>query len=95
MGGLEGASQEQFVSMCKALGHPHRVEILKFLLAHPGCMTGNIVAHLPIAQATTSQHLAVLKQAGWIRGTVDGPATCYCLDGEHVARFKHLVCEIF
>ena len=81
--------------MCKALGHTHRLEILKFLLAHPACMTGNIVDHLPIAQATTSQHLAVLKHAGWIRGTVDGPATCYCLEEDRIAWFKRLVGEIF
>lgn len=58
-------------------------------------MTGNVVDHLPIAQATTSQHLAVLKQAGWIRGTVDGPATCYCLEENRIAWFKRLVGEIF
>ena len=77
--------------MCKALGHPHRFEILKFLLTHPGCITGNIVDHLPISQATTSQHLAVLKEAGWIRGTVSGPATCYCLDAVRIGWFKELV----
>jgi len=81
--------------MCKALGHPHRFEILRFLLTHPGCMTGNIVDHLPISQATTSQHLVVLKKAGWIRGTVDGPATCYCLEQDRIAWFKRLVGEIF
>ena len=58
-------------------------------------MTGNIVDHLPISQATTSQHLVVLKKAGWIRGTVDGPATCYCLEQDRIALFKRLVGEIF
>ena len=92
---IEGESQEQFLAMCKALGSPLRFEILKFLLTHPGCITGNIVDHLPIAQATTSQHLAVLRSAGWIEGAVDGPATCYCLNEDRVAWFKELVGETF
>ena len=92
---IEGESQEQFVGMCKALGNPLRFEILKFLLTHPDCITGNIVDHLPIAQATTSQHLAVLKRAGWVEGTIEGPATSYCLNRDRVAWFKKLVGEIF
>ena len=92
---LDGEPQERFLAMCKALGNPHRFEILKFLITHPGCITGSIVDHLPIAQSTTSQHLKVLKEAGWICGTVDGPATSYCLDLERVAWFKGIVGEIF
>ncbi len=91
---LEGADQERFLRMCKALGNPIRFEILKFLLTHPGCITGSLVEHLPIAQSTTSQHLAVLKEAGWIRGTITGAATSYCLDDEQVGWFKRIVGEI-
>lgn len=92
---LEGEEQERFLRMCKALGNPLRFEILKFLLTHPGCITGSLVEHLPIAQSTTSQHLAVLKEAGWIRGTISGTATSYCLDDQRVAWFKRIVGEIF
>lgn len=92
---IEGESQERFVAMCKALGNPLRFEILKFLLTHPGCITGSIVDHLPIAQSTTSQHLAVLREAGWIVGTIEGPATSYCLDAENVKWFKSVAGEIF
>jgi ArsR family transcriptional regulator len=87
--------QARLVAMLKAAGNPIRFEILKFLVTHPGCITGDIVAYLPIAQATVSQHLKVLRDAGWIRGTISGPAVCYCLHEENIAWFKAKVGEIF
>lgn len=92
---IAGAEQDQLLRMFKALGNPLRFEVLKFLLTHPGCITGDIVDHLPIAQATVSQHLKVLREAGWIVGETEGPATCYCLDSEKVAWFKGKVGKIF
>ena len=83
------------VRMFKAVGNPTRFEILKFLLTHPGCITGEIVDFLPIAQATVSQHLKVLREAGWIDGIVQGPATCYCLDEENIGWFREKVGEVF
>ncbi len=92
---ISGVQQKRFVRMARALGNPIRFEILKFLVTHPGCITGDVVDYLPIAQATVSQHLKVLREAGWIRGTIDGKATCYCLDPENVVWFKSIVGEIF
>ena len=92
---ISGTEQEQLVTMFKALGNPHRFEIMKFLVTHPGCITGDIVAFLPIAQATVSQHLKVLRQAGWISGVIEGPATSYCLNEETIAWFREKVGEIF
>ena len=92
---ISGGEQTQLVSMFKALGNPTRFEIMKFLVTHPGCITGDIVSFLPIAQATVSQHLKVLRQAGWIEGIVDGPATSYCLNEENIAWFRDKVGEIF
>ena len=92
---ISGDDEERLVSMFKALGNPIRFEILKFLLTHPGCITGDIVDHLPIAQATVSQHLKVLREAGWIRGEVSGPATCYCLEADRIAWFRERVAEVF
>jgi ArsR family transcriptional regulator len=77
------------------LGNPHRFEIIKFLVTHPNCITGDIVDYLPIAQATVSQHLMVLRDAGWIEGTTEGPATSYCLNEETVTWFRTRVGEIF
>ncbi len=92
---IEGDEQAQLVNMFKALGNPTRFEIIKFLVTHPGCITGDIVDHLPIAQATVSQHLKVLREAGWIQGTVSGPAMNYCLNAQNIAWFKGKVGEIF
>lgn len=90
-----GAEQERLVTMFKAIGNPHRFEILKFLVTHPGCITGDIVDFLPIAQATVSQHLKVLREAGWISGVTEGPATSYCLDEQAIDWFRSKVSHIF
>ena len=92
---ISGSEQEKLVAMFKALGNPIRLEIMKFLVTHPGCITGDIVEYLPIAQATVSQHLKVLRQAGFIEGTVLGTATSYCLHEENIAWFNTKVGEIF
>jgi len=92
---IEGEQEERLVAMFKALGNPVRFEIMKFLLTHPGCITGDIVDEVGLAQSTVSQHLKVLKEAGWIRGTIQGPATCYCLDAQRVAWFREKVGKVF
>jgi DNA-binding transcriptional ArsR family regulator len=92
---IAGAEQEKLVAMFKALGNPTRFAIMKFLLTHPGCITGDIVEYLPIAQATVSQHLKVLRQAGWIDGTIVGTATNYGLHDQNIAWFREKVGEIF
>lgn len=92
---IDGEGEARLVTMFKALGNPLRFEILKFLLTHPGCITGDVVDHLPLAQSTISQHLKVLREAGWIAGTTEGPARCYCLDAENVRWFRERVGEIF
>ena len=81
--------------MFKAVGNPIRFEIIKFLVTHPGCITGDIVDHLPVAQATVSQHLKVLKDAGWISGIIEGTATCYRLDEKSIEWFRSIVDDIF
>lgn len=92
---IDGQEQNRLVLMFKAIGNPTRFEILKFLVTHPGCITGDIVDYLPIAQATVSQHLKVLRQAGWIEGTVEGPAVSYCLNEDAIAWFRAQVADIF
>lgn len=92
---ISGIEQERLVAMFKALGNPIRFEIMKFLVVRPGCITGDIVEFLPIAQATVSQHLKVLREAGWISGVTEGPAVCYWLNEENITWFKARVGEIF
>jgi ArsR family transcriptional regulator len=74
------ADELRLTQVMKALGHPARMQIVRYLRDNPQCFTGDIVNVLPLAQATVSQHLKVLREAGLICGTIDGPATSYCLD---------------
>jgi len=92
---IAGEKQDKLVVMFKALGNPTRFEIMKFLVTHPGCITGDIVSFLPIAQATVSQHLKVLRDAGFIEGSVAGAATSYCLHDENIEWFRSKVGDIF
>jgi len=78
------SESEQLAAYCKALGHPARVVILKHLLERDGCVCGEIVEILPLAQSTVSDHLRVLKEAGLVSGTVEGPRVCYCANREAV-----------
>ena len=64
----------------KALGHPARVAILKLLASKATCQCGDIVDELPLSQSTVSQHLKELKDAGLIKGSIDGAKVCYCID---------------
>ncbi|HEU4723655.1 MAG TPA: metalloregulator ArsR/SmtB family transcription factor [Candidatus Eisenbacteria bacterium] len=84
------AEDEQLAKLAKALGHPARVAIVRLLLAGGECVCGGIVDRIPLAQATVSQHLKVLKEAGWITGEVDGPRVCYCARPEALKLFVEL-----
>ena len=75
----------------KALGHPARVAIVRMLVRCGECVCGTIVEGMPLSQATVSQHLKVLKDAGLVRGQIDGPRVCYCINPEAVKRFKSLL----
>ena len=84
-------ANEHLARLAKAIGHPARVAIVRMLVRHEGCIVGDIVDALPFAQSTVSQHLKQLKDAGLIRGEVDGPRVCYCVEPGAVALFKALV----
>jgi ArsR family transcriptional regulator len=73
-------SELRLSQMLKALGNPIRFGIMQYLATHPVCITGDIVLLTDLAQSTVSQHLKVLRDAGLIKGEVEGPATCYCID---------------
>ena len=77
--------------LAKAIGHPARVQILRILVRDNACICGDIVEKLPLAQSTVSQHLKVLKDAGLIRGELDGPRVCYCVEPRALRRLKALV----
>ena len=64
----------------KALAHPARVAIIQMLLKKQTCVCGDIVDEIPLSQSTVSQHLKELKNAGLIKGEIEGVKTCYCID---------------
>ncbi len=81
--------------LCKALGHPARLAILRYLAERRGtCTCGEIVAQLPLAQSTVSQHLKVLKEAGLIVGEVEPPRVCYCLNEGALDALKKAVAAL-
>ncbi len=84
-------ANEVLARLAKAIGHPARVAILRMLVRQEGCIVGDIVEEHSLAQSTISQHLKQLKRAGLIRGEVDGPRVCYCIEPGVVALFKVLV----
>ena len=71
---------EQLANALKALSHPARLAILQTLARRGTCICGEIVEVMPLSQATVSQHLKVLKDAGLISGEIDGQKSCYCID---------------
>jgi DNA-binding transcriptional ArsR family regulator len=84
----EYGMDELLADRLKALGHPARLEILRVLAAHGTCVCGEVVRVMPLSQATVSQHLKVLKDAGLIRGRIDGKNSCYCLDPGGIADLR-------
>jgi DNA-binding transcriptional ArsR family regulator len=79
----------------KALSHPARIAILKLLVKKQACICGDIVDELPLSQSTVSQHLKELKDAGLIKGDIDGAKVCYCIDDEEWQRAKQSLNELF
>jgi len=84
-------ADEDIVRLAKAVAHPARLRILRLLAAREECVSGSLAEELPLAPSTVSQHLTVLKESGLIRGEVDGPRVCYCIEPRAMRRFKALV----
>lgn len=86
--------QNQISLMAKALGHPARIAILEYLLKVNQCICGDIVEELPLAQPTVSQHLKELKNAGLIKGTIEGTSVCYCINEVGIAKMEAYFAEM-
>ncbi|MDR6158237.1 MULTISPECIES: ArsR/SmtB family transcription factor [Chryseobacterium] len=86
--------QNRIAIIAKALGHPARIAIIEYLLKVNTCICGDIVNELPLAQATVSQHLKELKNAGLIKGNIEGTAICYCIDENAFAVLKDYFSKI-
>lgn len=88
-------TQNEIASLAKALGHPARVAILQYLAERKTCVCGDIVEELPLSQSTVSQHLKELKKVGLIKGDIDGPTVCYCVDQKVLNRASKLLTNLF
>ena len=88
-------TQLELAAFAKALGHPARIAILQFLAAHNGCICGDIVDSLPLSQSTVSQHLKELKNVGLIKGDVEGPSICYCIDDKNWKKIETSLTDLF
>lgn len=88
-------TQNELAVLTKALGHPARIAILQFLIKTKSCVCGDIVDELPLSQSTVSQHLKELKNAGLIKGDIDGPSVCYCIDEKAWSKAKKMIGDLF
>ncbi len=93
-GDVEAPDDERLAQLAKALGHPARVTILRVLTARRTCVTGDVVAELPLAQSTVSEHLRILREAGLVEVDQDGPRSAYCLSRTGLAVLKRGVLEL-
>ena len=85
----------RIASYAKALSHPARIAILKLLIDKKTCICGDIVDELPLSQSTVSQHLKELKQAGLIKGDIEGAKVCYCIDEKEWKAAKERLDQLF
>ena len=79
---------ETLAAMAKAVAHPARLTILRLLARRETCATGDVVAELPLAQSTVSEHLRILREAGLVQGEIEGPRTRYCVNATGLAVLK-------
>jgi DNA-binding transcriptional ArsR family regulator len=87
-------TQNEVASLAKALGHPARIAILQYLAQQKSCVCGDIVNELPLSQSTVSQHLKELKNAGLIKGEIEGPSVCYCIEPKAVLKARKLLSDL-
>lgn len=87
--------QNDLATMAKAIAHPARIAILQYLVRKNACVCGDLVEELGLAQATTSQHLKELKNAGIIQGTIEGVSICYCIDPKIWNQYNALFSSFF
>ena len=86
--------QNTIATLTKAFGHPARVAIIEYLIKVDACICGDIVNELPLAQPTVSQHLKELKNAGLIKGSIEGNAICYCIDEKAIEKLQNYLANI-
>jgi DNA-binding transcriptional ArsR family regulator len=87
--------QNRIATIAKVLGHPARIAILEYLMQQKTCICGDLVDELPLAQATVSQHLKELKNAGLIKGEIEGTSVCYCINEQVWGESRDILLHFF
>ncbi len=88
---MRKTERQKLATFMKALGHPVRVQIIEILSRDGSCISGDLSSQLPVAASTTSQHLSILKDAGLVSGTIDGPRRCYCANKPALEEARQLL----
>ena len=86
-----GIDIDDLATMCKAIGHPARLQLLRHLISHGDCYFGSLADVLPLAPSTISKHVSILKEAGLIEGSSDLQRVCYCVNAQRLAQLKALI----
>jgi DNA-binding transcriptional ArsR family regulator len=89
------AKDNRLAKYAKALAHPARIAILQLLTKKQTCICGDIVDEIPLSQSTVSQHLKELKEAGLIKGDIEGAKVCYCIDEKEWKAAKDSLNKLF
>src|ERR1035437_4533978 len=89
------SKENKLAKYAKALAHPARIAILQLLIKKQTCICGDIVDELPLSQSTVSQHLKELKEAGLLKGDIEGAKVCYCIDENEWAAAKTYLSKLF
>ena len=87
--------QNKLAVQLKAIAHPARIAILQQIIQANACICGDLVDELGLAQATISQHLKELKNAGLIQGTIEGASVCYCIEPNAWKNLQHELNVLF
>lgn len=82
---------DDLAALCKAIGHPARLQLLRHLVKHGDCYFGSLADVLPLAPSTISKHVSILKEAGLIEGSSDLQRVCYCVNPARLAQLKEAI----
>jgi len=91
---LFSEEQNKLASIAKVFGHPARIAIVQYLLENRTCIVSNLIEELPLSQSTISQHLKELKNVGLIKGEIEGPTICYCLNQDMIKELSNILNQI-
>jgi len=86
---------QELARFAKAISHPARLSILKYLAETKTCISGDISDYLPLSRSTVSQHLNELKELGLIHGEIDGLKVNYCLCNSKIQQYKQMFEDFF